>query len=82
MSFGVHFAPTKCKAATLKWWSALRAEMILRATLARTSFHKVQPCQEGQRGAVRPRAARLRTTSNRATRRSWGKVVLSSATGV
>ncbi|KAG5447142.1 hypothetical protein CSKR_110901 [Clonorchis sinensis] len=68
--------------ATLTWWSGLSAAMIPRATLAGTSFHKVQPCQEGQRGAVRPRAARPRTTSNRATRRSGGKVVLSSATGV
>ncbi|KER22738.1 hypothetical protein T265_09222 [Opisthorchis viverrini] len=55
---------TRPKAATLTWWSGFSAAMILRATLAGASFHKVQPCQEGQRGAARPR-----TTSNRATRR-------------
>ncbi|KER21524.1 hypothetical protein T265_10170 [Opisthorchis viverrini] len=53
------------KTDTLTRRSGLSAEMIPRATLAGTSFDKVQPCQQGQKRAVKPRAAGPRTTSNR-----------------
>ncbi|KER24349.1 hypothetical protein T265_07953 [Opisthorchis viverrini] len=53
---------TRPKAATLTWWSGFSAAMIPQAILAGTSFHKVQPCQEGQRGAAKLRAARPHTT--------------------